>query len=196
MKYWSIVALCVLSIGCSTEKSAEGDGLYNQGKYAEAIAAYDAYLEYHPGDLEVIYNKGRAFEALNNFDQALKNYEIVLAMDGRHILSLQSIGQYHYRKKDYNNAFFFFDKAVNVDRDNSLSHYLKGNANQKLGKVKDALKDYNAAISVNKNYGQAYLARGTARIILKQKSSACNDFILAKNLEIEEAGKALKKYCK
>ena len=124
--------------------------LYNQGKYEEAVVAYDAYLEYHPGDLEVIYHKGRALEALNKFEAAFALFEKVLSMDDRHLLSLQSIGQYYYRKKDYKNAYFYFEKSVHVDGENAYSNYLKGNANQKLGRVKEALKDYSAAINIDK----------------------------------------------
>ena len=54
------------------EAKTRGDARFRERKYAEAIAAYDESYRIHP-DARVLYNKGRAFEALGEHGAALES---------------------------------------------------------------------------------------------------------------------------
>ena len=72
----------------------------------------------------------------------------------------------------------------------------RGKAYAKLGKVKEAMQDYNSAIRTNAQNGQAYLYRGILRANTKRIKAACADFHKALQLGVEEAQLGLDKYCK
>ena len=106
------------------------------------------------------------------------------------------IGKNYYREGDYDNALFQFDRALEKDETNALGYLLRGKANHKKGNIKEAITDYNNAIRINKELGDAYISRGALHIYLKRYSTACADFKMANSLEVETAEDLLKKYCK
>jgi tetratricopeptide (TPR) repeat protein len=79
---------------------------------------------------------------------------------------------------------------------NSDAFMYRGKANYKLGKVREALSDYEDAIRLNPDNGQAYLYRGILYVQTKRKKSACADFQKAKGLRVADADAAITKYCK
>ena len=188
--------LTVIISSCSEDNSRDGDRYFNGGDYLAALEAYNKHLEMRPNDLEVIFRRGKAQEQLGNEELAFADYNRVIQMDDRHLDALQALGGYYYRNEDYDNAHYYFEMAVNIDKDNVIIHLNKGNANQKRGKLREALIDYNLAISINKDYGEAYLSRGTVKLLLGGKSSACSDFKIAQSLGAYGAEKAIKGYCK
>lgn len=188
--------LVALSFGCKDESSNEGDVLFKQGKFEEAVKAYDEYLKLKPSHVKTIYNRGRAYEELKEYDKALEDFYLVLQEDPQNVSALLSIGKdFFYRKEDYKNAYFNFDKALKYDNNNETAYTLRGKANQKLGNIQEAMSDYNNAIRINKEYGDAYLSRGSLKIYYNQKHTACNDFKMAKSLGMKAADKAISVYC-
>ena len=45
---------------------AEGDKLYNQGKFLESVVVYEKALEARPGDYEVLWRLGRSYDMQAN----------------------------------------------------------------------------------------------------------------------------------
>ena len=74
------------------------------------------------------------------------------------------------------------------------AHFLLARARHKLGFANSAMEAYNAAISQNRNFGEAYLYRGALKTTLKFKS-ACEDFKTAEKMGVEGAEEAVKRYC-
>lgn len=74
----SILAAVVLG-GCATvlgtpayRAVAEGNRLYAQGRYEEALAAYDRAAEQAPGDPTVAYNRALALHRLERYDESFR----------------------------------------------------------------------------------------------------------------------------
>ena len=63
-------------------------------------------------------------------------------------------------------------------------------------KVREALSDYEDAIRLDAQNGQAYLYRGILHVNAKRRKSACEDFNKAKRLNVPDAEGAIQKYCK
>ena len=59
----------------------EGNVLYAQTKYDEAIACYDRILEVDPKNIDALINKGLALSALAKHDEAIACYDKVLELD-------------------------------------------------------------------------------------------------------------------
>ena len=125
-------------------------------------------------------------------------------MDFREVISLApknpsaylSLGNYFYREKQYDNAHFNYDKAVELDQNSYQAFHLRGKANQHLGNVNEAMADYNASIRFYKEDGEVFISRGSLNIHLKRIRRACGDFRTAKSLNIEEADELIAKYCR
>lgn len=197
MKNVFVLFFALAIISCSNENSKNGDKFYSQGEYEKAVEAYTIYLNTEPRDIKTIYNRGRAYEELGKYELALKDFNRVIKEDPLNVHSHLSImADYYDRLNDYENTIFYAEKVLKLDETNAYAFTLKGKAHQKLGELQDALADYNAAISVDKEYAEAYLSRGALRIYTKQTSRACSDFKMAQTLGVEKADELIKKYCR
>lgn len=190
-----IFLMVALISGCKDEDAVKGDQLFQKGRYEEAIAAYNEYLELNPSHIKSIYNRGRAYEELGQYDKALASFKEVLDIDEKNTAALMSVGQHYYRENDYPNAVFYLDKAVTVDNSNARAFFLLGRSYHLQGMVREAMEAYDSAISLNDNLGEAYLYRGALKAHLNRMSAACNDFKMAKSLEVRDADEALSRYC-
>jgi len=47
--------------GCTRKQSNLGEQFFNQGEYQQAIKEYNRVLAIKPRDVEVMYNRGRAY---------------------------------------------------------------------------------------------------------------------------------------
>jgi tetratricopeptide (TPR) repeat protein len=190
------VLFLVLFTACKDERSNEGDKHFARGDYKKAVQSYNEYLSLYPEHIKSIYNRGRAYEELGQYDKAMKDFRHVLKREPNHVRALLSVANdFYVRKKDYENTIFYADKVLEQDSKNALAYILKGRAQQKLGRLTPALSSYNNAISVNKNYADAYISRGSLRLVAKQPNKACNDFQTAAALGSEQATQLLSKYC-
>ncbi|UII30745.1 tetratricopeptide repeat protein [Fulvivirga ulvae] len=182
---------------CKDESSDLGDQYFRNGQYKEAVAAYTEYLTLEPTHIKSLYNRGRAYEELGQHDKALADFHKIIKEDPLNVNAYLSItSDYYYRQQDYENTVFYADKTLKLNENNPVAHTLKGKAYQKLGKLNEALAAYNAAISVDKEYADAYLSRALLRIHLKQTSRACADLTMAKSLGAKSAADVMGKYCK
>ena len=194
--FGALFAAFVIFLGaCDSKNSQQGDQLFADGDYEQAVSQYTDYIEYNPEDIKSIYNRGRAYEELGQYDKSLADYEKTLEIDPKNFNALMSVGKFHFRNEDYGDAAFYFDKAVKVKERSANAHYLSGRANHKLGETGKAMEGYNQAINLNGDYGEAYLYRGALKVFMKKKSGGCDDIKKAANLEAPEAAEALQKYC-
>ncbi|PWL31972.1 MAG: hypothetical protein DCO95_01970 [Roseivirga sp. XM-24bin3] len=192
-----LMILTVVALSaCNKSVTREADALYKQGKYKEAIAAYDEYLTTKPKDLKSLYNRGRAHEEVGNLSQAKEDFESVLQLDADNLNANLSMGKYWYNQKDFTKAIYYFDKVLEVDGRVSTAYLLKGRSLHQQGEFPKAKENYDQAINFDNKNPEAFLYRGALKIALNQTRGACNDFNRAKALGASEANDALAKYCK
>ncbi len=187
--------LSVALISCSGENSQQGDQLFADGQYEEAIGQYNQYIEYNPDDVKSIYNRGRAYEELGKYEESLADYEAALEIDPRNLNALMSIGKFHFRGESYGDAAFYFDKAVKLKESLADAHFWSARSNHKLGETGKAMEGYNQTISLDSERGEAYLYRGALKIFMKKKSGGCSDLKKARALGATDAEEALQEYC-
>jgi len=195
-KFLPFIFLITVIIACQNENSLIGDEYYESGNYEKAIEAYNEYLRLKPRHVKTIYNRGRCFQELGQHDKALEDFNTVIKLDANNENALLSIGQEMYRKGDYESVAYYSEKVIERDPGNAMAHYLLGRANHKQGHIRDAVNNYNTAINLSPNFGEAYLHRGALKLYLKQNSGACQDLRKAANLKIEGAEEAVKKNCR
>lgn len=94
------------------------------------------------------------------------------------ISNLYGIGIELAEKKDPS-VLKVFDKIVELNPNDAMGYYARGNIYCELNQQKKAINDYNKSIKVNPNYANAYSNRGAVYASLKQYSSAIKDCRMA-----------------
>lgn len=191
-----ILVLAVALFACENEERSKGDELYGEGKYAEAIKAYDEYVELHPTHVKSIYNRGRSYEELGKFQKAFEDFEMVLDIDKKNTSAMLSLAKYYYRDQKYEKAKYYAELAVKENVNLAQAQFWLGRSRHQLGMFAEALTAYNNAINLDRELGEAYLYRGAIKMQGGKNKSACADFKSAKDLGVKEAQAAEQKYCK
>lgn len=196
MKNLLILFILLVAASCNSEESMNGDDLFDDGKYQEAIEAYTSYLSTHPDHKKSIYNRGRSFEEIGEIEKAVTDFETLIDIDPKYINAYLSLAKVSYNRKDFNKVLIYTGSAIDLNENSAQAHFLAGRAEHQLGYFDQALESYNNSITINRDFGEAYLYRGAVKIGQEKFRSACEDFKFAKSLGVSEADKAIKDYCK
>ena len=191
---FSVLLLALVS--CGNEERSKGDLLFAQKKYKEAIAAYDEYLKLYPHHVKSLYNRGRSYEELRQFDKAVEDFHKVLEEDSKNTAALLSLAEHNYRIDKYDQAKFHAETAVKYNDQLPQAHFWLARSLHKQGNFQEALKSYNNAINLDRQFGEAYLYRGAVKNGLGKTSSACADFREANQRGVKQAKDAIQKYCR
>lgn len=188
--------LFVFALSCSNENTLQGDVLFSNQQYEEAVQAYTDYLKIKPRHHKTLYNRGRSYQELGKYDLAIADFNAVLKLDPQNESAFLSIGQEMYRSEEYKNAIYYCDHVIELNKSNAMAYYLKARTLHKQGEFKDAMQNYNKVINLAPSFGDAYLHRGALNLALKKKTEACNDLRKAASLNTEGAQEALEKNCR
>ncbi len=191
-----IVLLAAATGACSENKKGEGEEHFKAGRYEEAVEAYSKTLQVDPRNEQVLYNRGRAYDELNNPEAAIQDLKNALKYDEKNVRFLLSLGDVYYKQKNFDNALYYYGLAAEAEKGNPLVLYKNAKANHQLGKVEKAMDFYAAALREKKDMGEAYLSRAALKISQEDNKGACEDLRQAKSLGTSGAAEALAKYCK
>lgn len=190
----SLIGIMFL-VSCSGGESNKGDSYYTQGDYENAIVAYDTYLSTKPKDFKALYNRGRAYEELGEYEKAEQDFLLALEQDRKNTQILLSLSNVYQKQKKHNNALLYAEYAVEVPGAPAMAYFMKARALHQIGNTDEAYKEYSTAIKMDKDFGMAYYYRGMLKIATDNKRSCCEDLRAAVKLNYEEAQEALNKYC-
>lgn len=189
-----LISLVILS-ACTSSESISGDDLFEDGNYQEAIVAYSDYLKNSPEHTKSLYNRGRAYEEIGSTDKAKADFEKIIEIDAKNVSAYLSLAKISYNEQNFNKVLVYAGKAIELNENSAQGHFLAARGAHQLGYFNQALESYNNAISVNKDFGEAYLYRGALKIGMDKSRSACEDFKFANLLNVAGADKAVKEYC-
>lgn len=196
MKKIGYLAVLVLLFSCGSKESISGDDFFDDEKYGEAVKAYTSYLSTHPDHVKSLYNRGRSYEELGQVKKAISDFEEILKLDPKNVSANLSLAKIAYNNKEFNKVLIYTGEAIDLNENSAQAHFLAGRASHQLGYFDQALASYDNAISINRDFGEAYLYRGAVKIGKNRQSSACEDFKFAKSLKVSDADGAIKEYCK
>jgi len=86
-----ILSIIILFSSCEDERSRLGDKYFNEGKYQKAVQIYTEFLRMMPSHLKTIYNRGRAYEELEQYEKALEDFHRTLKIDPKNVSAMLSI---------------------------------------------------------------------------------------------------------
>lgn len=191
-----LTAVLLLCACGGSEDSSGGDVFFEDGKYQQAVEAYTDYLSTNPEHPKTLYNRGRAYEEIGETEKASKDFEKIIELDPYNINAFLSLAKLSYNEHNYNQVLHYSNKALELNENSAQANFLAARASHQLGYVDQALEFYDNAITLNKDFGDAFLYRGALKVGLKRMRSACEDFRFAQSLGVAGADDALKKYCK
>jgi len=117
----------------------EGDRLYNAGRYADALAAFERAISADAGLVAAHEGKGSALYALGRSDEALTAYDYALHLDSTFALAYAGKGNVLYDRRQYEQALHYYERALQLDPDMVDVYQRKGNALYALGRYKEAI---------------------------------------------------------
>ena len=98
---------------------------FMQNDTQKAIEIFDEILDIHPENIDAINGKGSSLMKLNNMDEAEKyfNYSLSIKKTSSALISKGIISK---NRKEYENAIYFYDEAIQLNPDlNNIINILK-----------------------------------------------------------------------
>lgn len=105
-----------------------GTSLYNQGKYSEALHAFDNALEYNSSTPQIWYNKGNALYSQGRYDESLEAYDRVLELDSQYSYAWLAKGKALYYLMKYEDAIQALDEVLELNPQDSEALSTKNKA--------------------------------------------------------------------
>ena len=135
--------------------------LNKQKRYREVIT-YGNQGSKKYRDMRIIESMGVAYYYLNNYDRALTNFKTYAAElpEGSFIDDVYFyMGEIYIRKGEFNNADIALSTAVHHYPKSAMWWTRLGYAREQAGSFEGALKAYEQALQINKNYADAKSGR-------------------------------------
>jgi len=111
---------------------------YLQGQFAESIGYYNKAIELMPYAIEPRFGMALPTSAMGNWDMVVVQYNKILAIDPNNTVTLYRMGLISYDKKDYKQAYQYFEKVSNLYPFDYQSLLMLAWTNLKLGKTREA----------------------------------------------------------
>jgi tetratricopeptide (TPR) repeat protein len=163
-----------------------GLAYYRSGNYREAIKNYNQVLAQTPEHPQALYNRGLAQSAIGQYTEALADYNQALQSDWLDQEEKATIyndrGIIYLEKQQYEMAKADFAKALEINQNNSRTHYHLGCACHYLGEHQTAIFYFTKSLQYSPDNPSVYVSRGLAYEQLNQTEMAIEDLEIAANL--------------
>lgn len=147
-----------------------------KGKHKQALDSYDKALSLDGVFQEALFNKANLFLALEQYDQALSCYDLILAGPQEcHLKALIGKANALLKKKNIQTGLALSDAILQYDPRNAEAHNLKGLGLFKAHKFQEALESFNTAIALNSHLAEAYENRATLYVQMGKFDEAVQD---------------------
>ncbi|MGQ9618205.1 MAG: tetratricopeptide repeat protein [Candidatus Aminicenantia bacterium] len=150
----------------------QGNALFSEGKYDEAIDAYKKFLEKNPANFQVRYNIGNCYKEKGEYDKAIEEYNIVIKnikekkqeLKGDELASkaFTGIGEAYFKKGDFQNARESFMKSLEIFPKDEVLAYNVGEIYFSNDKVDEAIQFFILATQIKPEWSDPYLKLGYA----------------------------------
>jgi tetratricopeptide (TPR) repeat protein len=181
------------TIKTTSDWNKEGYALFNDGKYSEALDAFNNSLSIDPRDAIVWYNKGLALGHLERYSEALDAFNNSLSIDPgdgdtwyEKGYALTYLGRYSEASDTHNIALL-----INPNNTNAWNN--KGYALAHLGRYQDALDAYDKALSIDTNNSNAWNNKGYALAHLGRYQDALDAYDKALSIDTNNTNAQINK---
>jgi sigma-B regulation protein RsbU (phosphoserine phosphatase) len=99
----------------AVEVVKESKKMINNHKYLEAIEVLENGLEKYPGNMKILYNLGKNYFRVNNFNKSIQIIQEYLKKDKRNKFAYYICGASYYQMMDFKSATEQFNFALAID---------------------------------------------------------------------------------
>ncbi len=119
----------------------KGNGLYQQGKLLEAIAAYQECLKFQPNLTRAKYNLGVALGDNQQYEDAIEVLQEVVTTEPDSADAHNSLGYAYSQKGDLEAAIKHYEKAIHLNGSFAKAHFNLGMTLLKNGEFKQGFAE-------------------------------------------------------
>jgi tetratricopeptide (TPR) repeat protein len=151
----------------SEEFNAQGNTLSIDGRYQEALAAYDKAIQLQPEYVDAWLGRGNSLQALMRYQEALAAYDKLIQLGN----NFGWIGRSEalYRLQRYQEALASLDKTIQLQPNNDDAYYRQGYILDELKRYDEALLSYNRALSIEPTLNHAHVWHNKGITLAKLK---------------------------
>jgi tetratricopeptide (TPR) repeat protein len=124
----------------------QGNDLFNQKKYQEAITKYDEILKIDQNYYQAWTNQGYAFAGLGQYKKMLESCTVASIIEQNAVYGWNCQGEALHNLKRYNEAIATFNKAIAIDSKDPIFWINKTESLLALKQIEQALVIINQAI--------------------------------------------------
>ncbi len=125
-------------------------------KFSKSEKLYKIYLKYKPFSKIAWYNLGVVLTNLNKNDEALQAFDFALALNPDFSSALLNKANILSKKSDFTKAIKILTKVIELEPNNYLPYYLRGQNYLKSKQYKSALRDLLKSLRINKQNHEAW----------------------------------------
>ncbi|MCO5264534.1 MAG: tetratricopeptide repeat protein [Lentimicrobium sp.] len=111
---------------------------YQSGLFTESIAYYNKAITLMPMSIEAKLGYALPASSAGNWNQVITRYNEILKLDPNHYTTNYRLGLIYYGRKDYQNAFRYFEKIANLYPFDYDALIMTAWTNYQLGKLREA----------------------------------------------------------
>jgi tetratricopeptide (TPR) repeat protein len=119
---------------------------YLGGQFSESMSYYNKAIELMPYAIEPRLGVVLPASSIGNWDMVIIQYNKILAIDPNNTVTLYRLGLISYDKKEYKQAYQYFEKVVNLYPFDYQSVIMLAWTNYRLGKTREAKILFNKAL--------------------------------------------------
>lgn len=164
----------------------EGNRLFSEQKYTEAVGKFQSFLDENPTFYQVYINIGNCYKEMGDYDKAVAAYEKMLEKmkqenkslegDKNAAHALAGIGETYIMKGDIEAAKDYLQKAIDIFPGDENINFKVGEIYFKQGEAARGIEYYDKAIQINSEWAPPYRQRGYAYLNLMNYKMAIESF--------------------
>ncbi len=146
---------------------AQGNQLFNEGKYPDALAAYQEFLVKNPEFYQLHLNIGNCHKELEQNELAIAEFNKIIesAKDEEKDKALKAkalaaIGEIHLKNQDTDKATEFFQKSIALNPKDEILAYNVAEIFFASNNNEEAVKYYDLALQIKPKWAELYLKKG------------------------------------
>ena len=161
----------------------QGNLLYQQGKYDEALEAFKGFLEKTPEFFEIYINIGNCLMKQEKYDEAIEQYNkfLTTAKEKGEKVDLQaqataSIGEIYLKREDMKKAQSYFMKSIELNPQDEILAYNVAEIFFSNNNNEEAVKYYEIALKIKPDWPIPYQKLGYVYLNLGDMKKAVENF--------------------
>lgn len=157
-----------------------GTAYLKWGKNDEAITYFDKALRLEKRYVSALVHRGGAYSNIGKYDLGKADFEAALKIDPQNALAYRVRADVYAIAEDYKKVVADLNKCLELDpkeySQDPVVFHNRGEAYHKLGRLKEALEDFDRALRLNPRYVFALVNRGNTYAELRKYDLAFKDF--------------------